>query len=131
MKNNRSFWGQHICLDLAGCPITLINNKDNILKWNAEIIPAIGMKAFGQPIIEHFATHLPTAAGFTLLQMIETSNIAAHFAENLGEAYIDIFSCKEFDENIVVSFCQDFFKPKTIVKKNMMRGKFLENVEYA
>ena len=51
------------------------------------------------------------AAGFTLLQMIETSNIAAHFAENIGQVYIDVFSCKAFDVEVALGICRKYFNP--------------------
>ena len=45
------------------------------------LVQAIGMRPYGEPVIEHFATHSHDAAGFTLVQLIETSNICAHCAE--------------------------------------------------
>ena len=92
----RAPWGQHLVLDFNGCPKELLADKENILNWSKELVKAIDMVAYGEPIIEHFATHSHEAAGYTLLQMIETSNIAAHFAENIGQVYIDVFSCKAF-----------------------------------
>jgi S-adenosylmethionine decarboxylase len=119
-------WGQHLILDISGCPSQFLSNKENILDWNKEIVIAIEMVAYGEPIVEHFATHSHEAAGYTLLQMIETSNIAAHFAENIGEAYIDIFSCKEFDVDVAIEVCKKYFQPKQIIKRNMERGLFKE-----
>ena len=89
----RAPWGQHLVLDFNGCPKELLADKENILNWSKELVQAIDMVAYGEPIIEHFATHSHEAAGYTLLQMIETSNVAAHFAENIGQVYIDVFSC--------------------------------------
>lgn len=90
-------WGQHLVLDFNGCPKKLLADKENILNWSKELVCAIDMVAYGELVIEHFSTHSREAAGYTLLQMIETSNIAAHFAENIGQVYIDAFSCKPFD----------------------------------
>ena len=75
----RAPWGQHLVLDFNGCPKELLSDKKNILKWNKELVEAIDMVAYGGPIIEHFASHSLEAEGYTLLQMIETSNISAHF----------------------------------------------------
>ena len=80
------------------------------------------MVAYGEPIIEHFATHCHEAAGYTLLQMIETSNIAAHFAENIGQVYIDVFSCKAFDVEVALEICKKHFKPTQANFHNMDRG---------
>ena len=61
------------------------------------MVKRIKMKAFGEPIVEHFATHDPKAAGFSLVQLIETSAITGHFVDDDGSAYLDIFSCMTFD----------------------------------
>ena len=101
-------WGQHLILDLSGCPKEKIGDGDNILAWVKALVPAIDMVAYGEPILEHFATHKDETAGYSLVQLIETSNIAAHFAENIGQVYIDIFSCKDFDEAMATKVCTDF-----------------------
>ena len=120
-------WGQHLVLDFNGCPRELISDKKNILNWSNELVGAINMVAYGEPVVEHFATHSHEAAGFTLLQMIETSNIAAHFAENIGQAYIDVFSCKAFDVDVAVEICKEHFNPTQVHTYNMHRGFHQEN----
>ena len=80
------------------------------------------MVAYGEPVVEHFATHSHEAAGYTLLQMIETSNIAAHFAENIGQVYIDVFSCKAFDVEVALGICKKYFNPTQANMHNMDRG---------
>tara|TARA_B100001027_G_scaffold165614_1_gene117680 strand:+ start:171 stop:467 length:297 start_codon:yes stop_codon:yes gene_type:complete len=84
----RAPWDQHLVLDFNGCPKKLLTYKENLLNWNKELVEAIDMIAYGEPIVEQFASHSYEAAGYTLLQMIETSNNAAHFAENIGQVYI-------------------------------------------
>jgi hypothetical protein len=72
------------------------------------------MKAYGLPMIEHFATHDPSKGGFTACQMIETSLIDGHFVDATGDAYISVHSCKEFSLETVKSTIQEFFKPVSI-----------------
>ena len=118
----RAPWGQHLALDFNGCPKELLADKENILNWSKELVQAIDMVAYGEPVIEHFATHSHEAAGYTLLQMIETSNIAAHFAENIGQVYIDVFSCKAFDVEVALGICKKYFNPTQANMHNMDRG---------
>ena len=118
----RAPWGQHLVLDFNGCPNELLADKENILDWSKELVPAIDMVAYGEPVIKHFAPHSHEAAGYTLLQMIETSNIAAHFAENIGQVYIDVFSCKAFDVEVALGICKKYFKPTQANIHNMDRG---------
>lgn len=120
----QQFWGQHLILDLDGCPKSLISNYDNIRNWNDDLIKTIDMKAFGEPFLEHFAEEKEETAGYTLLQPIETSNTAAHFAERLGQVYLDIFSCKAYDIEDAIGIAIKYFEPKTIVIRDLMRGDF-------
>jgi S-adenosylmethionine/arginine decarboxylase-like enzyme len=50
--------------------------------------------------------------GYTLVQLIETSNITAHFVEETNDVYIDVFSCKPFNKKDVDRVVLDFFGPK-------------------
>jgi len=68
------------------------------------------MVAYGEPHIVNFGTG--NKAGFTLIQLIETSNIAAHYCNENGDVYIDVFSCKPFDPDVAHKVFTEYFKPK-------------------
>jgi S-adenosylmethionine decarboxylase len=68
------------------------------------------MKPYGEPWIEKFASHDFRLFGITVLQAIETSDITCHLAENIGEIYLDIFSCAEYDPQVVLDFTEKYFK---------------------
>ena len=70
------------------------------------------MKAYGEPQIVHFGED--DKQGYTLVQLIETSNICAHFCDDTGDAYIDVFSCKPYDRDVVRDQIIEFFMPKQI-----------------
>ena len=67
---------------------------------------------YGQPMIEHFATHDEDKAGWSLVQLIETSSITGHFVDKNGDFYLDLFS-KEFDIDKTTNFVKDYLEPKT------------------
>lgn len=115
-------WGQHLILDMCGCDREAISDAAHIRAFSAELVEAIEMKAYGEPVLEHFATQNPDAAGYTLVQLIETSNITAHFAELTGDVYLDVFSCKAFPEETAIAVCQMYFKPREINRTSLMRG---------
>ena len=89
-----SYWGYHLILDCKHCSVEKLKNPDNIRAFIQErlLVPGIDMKAYGEPVLAHFATHNEHASGYSMVQLIETSSITAHFAENIGELYLDIFS---------------------------------------
>lgn len=107
-------WGYHLLLDCGSGDIEKITNKNNIAEFVKELVKKIDMVAFGDLWIERFATHDPDKAGISFLQMIETSNITGHFVEKNGDFYLDVFSCKPFDKEIVVALTRQYFSPKSI-----------------
>ena len=110
----KGYWGYHLILDCQGCERNLVSDRANIKSFIETLVEAIDMKAYGEPILEHFATHDPSKGGYSLVQLIETSSITGHFVDLNGDAYIDIFSCKPFSSETVKEVVDTFFKPASI-----------------
>jgi S-adenosylmethionine/arginine decarboxylase-like enzyme len=71
------------------------------------------MVAFGEPQLVHFADYTEKA-GWTVIQLIETSSIVGHFLDESGDLYLDVFSCKSFDGNTVRELIKEYFNPNNI-----------------
>ncbi len=110
----KEYWGYHLILDCRACSKDKITSKENVAAFAKEMVARIKMKAFGEPIVEHFATHDPNAAGFSLVQLIETSAITGHFVDADGSAYLDIFSCMTFDIDEAKKVVDEFFSPESM-----------------
>jgi S-adenosylmethionine/arginine decarboxylase-like enzyme len=115
------YWGYHMMLDCAACDRSKIMDKQNVINFTKELVKRIDMTAHGEPIVEYFAEHDINKAGFSMLQLIVTSNLSAHFIDSSGDAYFDIFSCKIFDQQTVIDTITEFFAPEHISHKFMAR----------
>lgn len=102
-----AYWGYHLMLDVGQCNDN-IKSRDQIYNFIKDLVPRIGMVAHGEPIIEYLLPGDPKA-GYSLMQLITTSNICAHFIEPDSTAYFDIFSCKEFDIETAVNCVREYF----------------------
>ena len=104
----RGCWGLYTSVDLKGCDPASIRDPEKIHRFIIELCDLIEMKRFGEPQIVHFG---PTerVAGYSMTQLIETSLISGHFANETNAAYLDIFSCKEYEPSKAAEFCRDFF----------------------
>lgn len=111
-KNN--FWGYHLILDISGCDIDKVTSAENISTFAKVLVDKIEMIAFGEPIVVHFAEHKPEVAGYTLVQLIQTSSITGHFVDCNGQGYLDIFSCKTFSIDTVKEIVTEFFNPESM-----------------
>lgn len=108
--NNRELsWGTEAQLDLSNCDPNIIRDKELIENFVIELCDLIDMKRFGECTVVHFGED-EKVAGYSMTQLIETSLISAHFANLTNAAYINVFSCKEFDPRTVEDFCVAYFK---------------------
>lgn len=105
-----SYWGYHLMLDCSGCNDN-IKDKTAIYNFIKELVVEIDMEAHGEPIIEYLLPGDPKE-GYSLMQLITTSNICAHFINGDGTAYFDIFSCKDFNLEIPQKVISKYFDPK-------------------
>jgi S-adenosylmethionine/arginine decarboxylase-like enzyme len=78
-----------------------------------DLVNAIDMKAYGDPQIVHFGSE--DKAGYTLVQLIETSNITAHFSEDTGSAFVNVFSCRWFNKQVVKEVVSNYFEPEVVL----------------
>ena len=115
-------WGYHAAFDCSGCHVDKITDGEHIKAFSKALVDAIDMKAYGEPMAVHFAAHDPSKGGYTLVQLIETSNICAHFVDATGEAYIDIFSCKEFSVDDALAVVVEYFQPGSVGVTTFVRG---------
>ena len=104
-----TYWGYHLMLDCAGCDHAKITDGDNIYNFTKELVKRIDMVAYGEPVIAHFATHDPMKAGYSMMQLIETSNIAMHAVDRDNTMYLDVFSCKTYEIEDVVATVKEYF----------------------
>lgn len=112
-------WGKHLILDVGGCIPQTIRCPYTITKFSKDLVKRIDMVAYGEPQVVLFGSG--NKKGYTLIQLIETSNIAAHFVEENNTMYLDVFSCKEFDADVVKSAVREYFGPSRFRSKLMLR----------
>lgn len=118
MSNN--FWGKELILDCQRGRQESITSRDLIKDFLVELVEEIKMIAHGEPWIEHFGED--DKAGFTAIQLITTSNITMHFCDSTGDFYLNLFSCKDFDDLQVIKKVQSVFGPESISRRVLYRG---------
>jgi S-adenosylmethionine/arginine decarboxylase-like enzyme len=104
-------WGLCTAIDLKECNPATIRDAEKIHQFVIELADLIEMHRFGEPQIIHFGPN-DRVAGYSMTQLIETSLLSAHFANDTNAAYIDIFSCKEYAPSVAAEFCKKFFGAK-------------------
>lgn len=102
-------WGLAAGIDLHNCNPDTIRSAEKIEQFVIELCERIKMKRFGECQVVNFGED-EKVAGFSMVQLIETSCISAHFANQTKTTYLDIFSCKYYNPYNAAEFAKEFFE---------------------
>lgn len=120
-------YGKELILDLYGCDVTKFT-RQSIEEWLRQLCELIDMKRTdlhfwdydGVPEAE-IPYDQPHLMGRTAVQFIMTSNITTHTLE-IGECYINLFSCKDYDSLAASSFTVKWFGSNQYEYRTIIRG---------
>jgi S-adenosylmethionine/arginine decarboxylase-like enzyme len=112
-------WGVSTAVDLQDCNPDIIRDRVRIEAYVVALCDLIGMKRFGSCQVVHFGEG--RVAGYSMVQLIETSLISGHFANDTNRAYLDIFSCKGYDVAAVEDFSRRYFGAQSATVSVTMR----------
>ena len=118
-RKNKKYWGYHLIINAGLCDPVALRSKSTIAAFAKRLVKDIDMVAFGEPRVVMFGAG--EKRGYTLVQLIETSCISGHFAEDQNDIYLDIFSCKPFDTAIALRLFRETFHPKNLDSTYMLR----------
>ncbi len=110
-------YGMELVLDLYDCDPQVIRSRRKLKEFVDKLCDILKMQKYGKCYLPYFGLKAEHTPGYSLLQFIETSSITGHFAEKTNSAYLNIFSCKEFDPIEATKFCKKFFKAKRVKKR--------------
>jgi S-adenosylmethionine decarboxylase len=86
-----------------------MQDEAEIKRFVRELCDLIQMRRFGETQVVRFGDD-PRVTGFSMTQLIETSLVSAHFADNSKAIYLDVFSCAPYDPDEAAEFAACFFK---------------------
>lgn len=120
-------YGFELILDLHGCDVGKFNRR-SIEGYMEAVCEAIDMQREDLHFWDYDgvpAEKRPTEAhllGTSAVQFITTSNITIHTLELLSAVYLNIFSCKEFDEKKAEEITKEWFGAKNC------KARFIERI---
>ena len=106
-------YGKELILDLHGCSTPF--DRKSIKKYLTELCDKIDMTMEdlhfwdydGDP--DGYKNAPPHLKGISVVQFIRTSSIVLHTLDDLKKVFINVFSCKDFDELEVETFTRNYF----------------------
>lgn len=115
-------WGIDTALDLRACSPTLIRDSAYIRRFAIDLCEHIQMRRYGEPQIIHFGQE-ERVAGYTMVQLIETSDIVAHFINQQNAACLNVFSCSFYPPIACARLCQQWFAAQEVRLSVVFRGQ--------
>lgn len=121
-------YGKELILDLYGCNAKLFT-RQSIKLWLEELCERINMTRGGLHFWDYEdgpegkANAPDHLAGTSAVQFITTSDIVIHTIDRLQECYINIFTCKAFDQKMACDFTVDYFEAKFSEVTTITRGR--------
>jgi S-adenosylmethionine decarboxylase proenzyme len=111
--------GKHLILDCYGITCEAANDAAIIKSFLNRLVEKIDMEIFHGPVVK--VCNDIGNEGVSGFVMITTSHISIHTWPIINYISFDCYSCKDFDESIVIAEFEDIFKPKYIVSKVVER----------
>lgn len=120
-KFEEGSFGLEVVLDLYECDPKVIRSGKKLAEYATKLCKLLKMKKFGKTLLPHFGYKEAHTAGFSMLQFIETSSITGHFSELWNSAYLNVFSCRDFDTKKCIDFTVKFFAAKKVNSRVLVR----------
>lgn len=112
------YYGKHLVLSAAGCNELLLK-EEAIAEFLTSLVEKIDMVAYGEPLVARFGSGIED--GISAVQLIETSAITVHTNDMARDLYLDVFSCKGYNELEVADFVEQSFRPLNINYQILLR----------
>ena len=114
-------WGLDAAIDLFDCDPELIRDPGTIRACVIDVCEQIQMRRHGEPQLIHFGDE-PRVQGYTLVQLIETSAITAHFIEQANAVCFHVLSCSTYRPLQTAALCQKWFHAGKVAVSTVFRS---------
>lgn len=118
-----SGFGPHLVVDIKGCKPGTLSDLNLMFKILDELPELIGMTKITTPYVFPYSGLVPEDKGITGIVIIAESHLTLHSFQEKDYLFFDIFSCKPFDTDKVISYLQEKFEPQNMTINITERGK--------
>ena len=119
----KSYFGPHLMLDLSECDQERISDLDFIFNFLNALPDKIGMTKITQPYVFPYSGKIPEDRGITGFVVIAESHLSIHTFVDKGYAFVDLFSCKQFDTDVARDLIVEAFASRKPEVYMVERGR--------
>src|SRR4030042_3310427 len=110
--------------DISGVRKDRLASKNRMIGLMLKCVQLAGMKILAGPYALDTGALDPNP-GLTGWAVLTTSHISIHTFIQQGKAFIDLFSCLEYDARTIRQAVQDFYQPEAIESREVIRAERL------
>lgn len=107
IPGNLPVWGVLAKINLRGCHPGALRNEHAVRDFFQELVPALGMKAYGDLQLHWFGEG--DLYGITAVQLIYTSHIAWHADEKHRRCFLHVFTCGHVTPAVAARIAERYF----------------------
>ncbi|MCP4455472.1 MAG: S-adenosylmethionine decarboxylase proenzyme [Planctomycetes bacterium] len=116
-------FGFHLMLDCYECDPAHLDDISHCYSFLDELVAKIGAEKQTQPYVFRTPAKFKGKEGLSGWVPIVESGISIHTLTQSRFVSIDVYSCREFDNNRVAAFAKTFFGPGQIEMTFLLRGR--------
>ena len=115
-------FGFHLMLDCYQCSSDNLDSIDACYRFLDTLVDEIGAEKQTQPYVFRTPEHFEGKEGLSGWVPIVESGISIHTLTGSKFVSLDVYSCRQFDNEKIMSYTQQFFEPKEIETNFLLRG---------
>lgn len=116
-------FGFHLLLDCYNCSSEKLDSIDACYDFLDRLVEAIGAQKQTQPYVFRTPPEFKGKEGLSGWVPIVESGISIHTLTESNFISLDVYSCRQFDNQKIITFTGDYFEPQEIEANLMLRGK--------
>jgi S-adenosylmethionine decarboxylase len=116
-------FGPHLTLDLKKCSKERLVDKDFIKGLLQNIPVKLGLKLISEPEVLTYLDKFASTPGVTGFVVLAESHFSIHTFPDSKYAFVDLFSCRDFDHEVAKDMIVDAMKAGSFEVNVIMRGK--------
>ena len=114
-------WGKHLIIDAHGIEEKKLKDGRAIRKLLNDLPEKFKMRILGKVVIEKVTSEHYPDWGLSGFVMLYESHISFHTWPEEGYVAMDLYSCKDFDDESINKYLKNFWKAKKMNVKLVIR----------
>lgn len=125
-------FGYFLGVDIYGVPYGYCDDMERAYRFLEELVIKLGMTPMAPPYVIHGPSEFlsdtyrieryPDKAGISAWQPLIESGIQIHTLEPKRFISIDIFTCGQLDQDMVIEYVKKWYKPQKVETYFLTRG---------